>query len=342
MASLRLYALLALAGAGLCLGNNCCGKNSRTRPSPDAVVVDQEGTHPDSFSTLGDAVASLHNGTEEQTIFIFPGTYAEQVYVPPHAGPLVFQGYTCDTHSYADNQVIVTGNISRSSPNITNNDQTSTFRLWAANVRVYNLNVANTFGRATTNGQALAMSAQNTNQGFYGCQFTGYQDTVYANEGRQIYAQSYINGAVDFIFGLRAAAWFESCDIDTIGPGYITANGREAEENKSIYVFNNAHVSGTSGPSSTVLGRPWRQFSRVVFQDSWLGDVVKPEGWAPWDQVQPLTNVEYREFQNSGPGSVGPRAAFAGQLAARVGLTEVLGGGFAQESWVDTAFLDLD
>ncbi|KAH7374472.1 pectin lyase fold/virulence factor [Plectosphaerella cucumerina] len=340
MVSRRLaHTLLALATSGLCLGQTCCGKNSRTRPPTGALLVDQEGEAPGSFSTLGAAVANLHNRTEEQTIFILPGTYTEQVYVPPHAGPIIFQGYTCDTHSYADNQVTITGNISRSSPNITNNDQTSTIRLWSANVKMYNLNIANTFGRANTNGQALAMSAQNTNQGFYGCQFTGYQDTIYANEGRQVYAHSFINGAVDFIFGLRAAAWFESCDIQTIGPGYITANGREADENKSIYVFNNAQVSGTSGQASTVLGRPWRQFSRVVFQDSWLGDVVKPEGWSAWDQVQPVINVVYREFQNTGPGSVGPRVSFAGQLKSRVALEDVLGKGYEDEWWVDTDFL---
>ncbi|KAH6693462.1 pectin lyase fold/virulence factor [Plectosphaerella plurivora] len=340
MISMRVVtALLAIAQAGLCLGQTCCGKNSRTRPPPDALIVDAEGTQPGSFSTFGEAVANLHNGTEEQTIFILPGTYTEQVYVPPHSGPIVFQGYTCNTHSYADNQVTITYNLSRTVPGITNNDQTSTIRLWSANVKMYNLNIANTFGQAATSGQALAMSAQNTNQGFYGCQFTGYQDTIYANEGRQVYAHSYINGAVDFIFGLRSAAWFESCDIETIGPGYITANGREAEENKSIYVFNNAHVSGTSGPASTVLGRPWRQFSRVVFQDSWLGDVVKPAGWSAWDTVQPVTNVVYREYQNTGPGSSGPRISWAGQLEAPVALEDVLGKGYEDEWWVDTAFL---
>lgn len=51
--------------------------------------------------------------------------------------------------------------------------------------------------------------------------------------GKQLYARSYIGGAVDFIFGKVATAWFEDCDIESVGKGYITANGRYSEENPS-------------------------------------------------------------------------------------------------------------
>ena len=61
--------------------------------------------------------------------------------------------------------------------------------------------MANTFGHSESNGQALAISAHASNQGYYGCQFTGYQDTVLANTGYQLYAKSLIVGATDFIFG---------------------------------------------------------------------------------------------------------------------------------------------
>ncbi|ORY64485.1 pectinesterase [Pseudomassariella vexata] len=321
-------------------GTNCSGTYARTIPPQGSLVVDATDEYPESFSSVSAAVANLNNATtDQQTIFILPGVYSEQVYIPFLDGPLIIQGYTCDTRSYASNFATLTGNLSRQTPNITNNDGTATLRLWSANVKVYNLNIANTFGEALSNGQALALSAQATNQGFYGCNFTGYQDTIYANEGRQIYAKSYINGAIDFIFGQRAAAWFEGCDIETIGNGYITANGREAENNTSFYVFNSCAVNGTSGVNSTYLGRPWRPYSRVVFQESHLEDVVSPEGWVRWDDTQSLDNVYYREFGNMGPGAAGPRANFTASLDEPVRLAEVLGDGFESEWWVHMDYL---
>jgi pectinesterase len=271
-------------------------KYQRLKPDRGALVVDASGAYAGSYLNISSAVTALHNNTNAQKIFIYPGTYFEQVYIPPHAGPLTIQGYTSNARDYKNNIVTLTYNLSRTTPGLANNDATSTLRLWTANIRLYNLNVANTFSQATTNGQALAISAQNTNQGFYGCSFTGIQDTIYANQGRQIYAKGYISGAVDFIFGLRAVAWFEKVDIRTVGTGYITANGRDAETNPSFYVFNEVNVSGTSGSNSTVLGRPWRPYSRVVFQKSYLSDVVNPEGWSRWDDVQSIDNVAYGEY----------------------------------------------
>lgn len=333
----RFAAFASLIWATVAAGGD---KYERTKPDRGALVVDAGGKYPGSYTTIGAAVSALHNETTAQKIFIYGGTYTEQVYVPPHAGPLTIQGYTDDARSYKDNQVTITGNLSRQTPGLANNDATSTVRLWTSNVRLYNLDIANTFGQAATGGQALALSAQKTDQGFYGCKFTGYQDTIYANEGRQIYAKSFINGAVDFIFGLRAIAWFDKIDIETIGPGFITANGREAANNTSFYVFNQVRVTGSSGPNSTVLGRPWRPYSRVVFQKSYLSDVVKPAGWERWDAVQSVENVYYKEYKNYGPGAaVGARANFSSQLSAPIKATDLFGKKFEKESWVDADYL---
>ena len=55
--------------------------------------------------------------------------------------------------------------------------QIGTLRNYAANSKIYNINVANTYGPGS---QALALSAEANNQGYYACQFTGYQ-------GRYVY-----------------------------------------------------------------------------------------------------------------------------------------------------------
>ena len=53
---------------------------SRTTPPAGSVVVNPSATT-GQFSTLSSGVASLPNDNSNQTIFMFPGTYKEQVLV---------------------------------------------------------------------------------------------------------------------------------------------------------------------------------------------------------------------------------------------------------------------
>ncbi|KAF4135952.1 Pectinesterase [Phytophthora infestans] len=332
---------IPMSGVTAGSSGQCSGPNARTEPPSGAVVVDASGAYNGSFKTVVEGVANLPNSTAGQTLFIFPGVYNEQVSVPKLAGPLLLQGYTCDTTSYAANEVTITQAKAQKDipPEIENNRNylTSTLGLKSSKVKVYNLNVANTVGKVEKNGQGVAIYADGADYGFYACNFTGYQDTVCANKGRELYAKSYISGAVDFVFGQRAMAWFESCDIESIGEGWITANGNANATVTSEYVFNNARVFGNG---STYLGRPWRPFARVVWQNSELGDIVNPEGWAAWDESTSTADVYFKEFNNKGPGAaIDQRVAFSGHLDAAVAIKDILGENFESEWWVDTTFL---
>jgi pectinesterase len=211
------------------------------------------------FQAAVDSLSTTATGT--QCIFIYQGTYEEQVYIPARTAQLTVYGYTTDTSSYSGNTVtIVQG---RSQDDQPNNDLTATLRAHNDGLKVYNINLENTRGAGR---QALAVSAQADKQGYYGVKFIGYQDTVLANEGYQVYAKCYIDGAVDFIFGQRARAWFYKADIRIKGTGYITANGRDSESNTSYYIITNSDIRAAPGVSlaagSTYLGRPWRSYSR--------------------------------------------------------------------------------
>ncbi|EGZ09817.1 hypothetical protein PHYSODRAFT_521418 [Phytophthora sojae] len=342
---MRIFDLLLVSFvASAAADYTCSGPDARTQPPVGAFVVDHTGAYSGSFRNISEAVAHVPNNTDEHTIFLFPGVYREQVLVSKLNGPLVMQGYTCNTKSYAANEVTITHSKAQRDipPEITSgrNDLTSTLRLKTNNMKVYNLNLANTAGYIQKNGQAVATIVEGNNYGFYACNFTSYQDTVYANMGRQLFAHSYISGAIDFVFGLRGEAWFESCDIDTIGPGSITANGRVNESSPSYFVFNNARVFSSSGNGSAFLGRPWRPYSRVVWQNSELGDVVNAEGWQLWHNDTNIANVYYREFNNRGPGAAkDKRVSFSAQLDAAVPATKILGENYTSEWWVDNAFL---
>jgi pectin methylesterase-like acyl-CoA thioesterase len=265
------------------------------------------------------------------------------VYVPALKSNLTIQGYTLDARSYEGNTVLITFNLALE--NVTSDDLTATVRQWNPNTKVYNLNIANTFGHIPQNGQNLALSAHTTNQGYYGMQLLGYQDTLLANTGNQLYAKSLITGAVDFIFGQTATAWLDQVDIRTIAKGCVTASGRAANTT-SYYVINNSTVDGINSSipaGDNYLGRPWGAWARVAFQYTYLGPVITSAGWSIWSTSTPNTqNVTFAEYQNYGPGSYpteGPRANFSEQLTSPVLIGNILGQAWEDEWWVDLSYV---
>jgi len=188
---------------------------SRTAPPAGALVVGKG----EKYATIQAAVNALSTSeTGNQIIFIQPGTYAEQVIVSDRKASLTIYGSTSDTSSYTSNTVTITAGHSQKEG--LSNDKTGTLRVLADNVRVYNVNVVNSFGQGS---QAVALSAQGNHGGFYGCSFKGFQDTL-LSEGSQFYGNCLIQGATDFIFGQKGVAWFESCDIRVVSAslGYVT------------------------------------------------------------------------------------------------------------------------
>ncbi|KAJ5469481.1 Pectinesterase [Penicillium diatomitis] len=326
---MRLFTLLSLAATVLA--------GSRTTAPAGAIVVAKSGGQ---YSTISQAIAALSSTTTStQTIFIKAGTYDEQVYIPSLAGELIVYGQTADDTSYSSNTVTITHAISLASAS--NDDHTATLRNYAAKSRIYNINVKNTYGQGH---QALALSAYNTQQGYYGCQFIGFQDTVLAETGYQVYAKCYIEGAVDFIFGQTGNAWFDDCTIGVVAysSGTITAQGRPSSSSSGYFVINGGSVKAASGQTvaaaSYALGRPWTEYARVVFQKTNLSSVIKAAGWDTWSSSSPNTaGVLFGEYENTGAGASGTRASFAEKLSAAVSISSILGSGYT--SWVDTSYL---
>ena len=64
-----------------------------------------------------------------------------------------------------------------------------------------------------------------------------------------------------------------------LGKAYITAQGREQEQDTNGFVFKNCRVTGT-GPA--YLGRAYKSHSSVVFYQSTFDNIIAPEGWDAW------------------------------------------------------------
>ncbi|TFL00806.1 pectin lyase fold/virulence factor [Pterulicium gracile] len=229
----------------------------------------QSGTQSSEFSTIQAAVYSLGSRWSARTIFVYPGTYREQVSIQ-YKGPLIIFGSTTNTANWSSNTVTLTNN--KNAADSGGNDPSATLRALSQDFKLYNVNVANTFG-----GQALAISARGTRQVYYGCEITGDQDTLFAHAGNgvQHYAYCWIEGSVDFIFGRTSA-----CD-----PVH--------------HVFDRVKLvsTGANLKNKVMLGRPWRVLARTTWQNSHLGDLVHPDEYST---MAANAIPVYMEYGNTG------------------------------------------
>ncbi|KAK6354544.1 hypothetical protein TWF696_003687 [Orbilia brochopaga] len=299
---------------------------SRTSPPSGAIVVAKSGGQ---YTGLQAAINSIStSNTGDVVIFIQPGSYSGQVYIPNTIkAKITIYGYTTNDQDFNQNQVTIVNSLGADVAG--SNDASGTLRVHTKNFKAYNLNIQNSRGSGV---QAIALSAQGDLQGYYGCKLLGYQDTVLVNEGTNVFDKCYIEGATDFIFGQRAIAWFEKCTIAISGNGYITANGRDTSSNPSYYVINASTVQAKSGVSGvlTYLGRPWRPYARTVFQNTYMTSVVRPAGWSAWGS-DPTDNVYYAEYGNTGDGAQGTRVSWAKKLSSALTLSGIVG----STSWID-------
>ncbi|KAJ7773796.1 pectin lyase fold/virulence factor [Mycena metata] len=321
----------------------CAGVYSlaRTTPPTGAVVVRGSGTQAGEFSTVQAAVTSLPADGSAQTIFIYPGTYIEQVHIT-RVGKLAILGSTTDIMNHAANSVRLSFNLSQGTSG--GGDLSATLRIDTANVSVYNMDIVNTFGPHTAaNAQALAVAGYGTNLGFYAVGFYGYQDTLRAEKGVQFYGLCYIEGAVDFIFGQNGHAFFHKNTIASVAAGAITADGPDTAA-ESLFVINQSNITTSAAATSSLagqvfLGRPWSAQAQVAYISCTLGSSINPAGWEIWSVATPQTSgVLFAEFDSTGPGAAGQRAPFSTKLSSATGfgIADVLGSTWA--TWVDSTY----
>lgn len=154
-------------------------------------------------------------------------------------------------------------------------------------------------------GQAVALRSEGDKSVFFLCEFRSYQDTLYVNGGRQFFRECDVYGSVDFIFG-DAAMILQKCNIYFRDFGYMTAQGRtDMARNTGISVDNCSIKAAPEFPPSAekgFLGRPWKDFARVIVMKSFIDNVINPAGYEEWGGRS--KTAQYIEYANSGPGSI--------------------------------------
>jgi pectin methylesterase-like acyl-CoA thioesterase len=283
-----------------------------------AVIVSVDGTHNAAFSSLTAALASLPKDSTNQTIFMYPGSYNEQVPSVNRPGAVRIIGYTTGNpgQSYKTNQVTITYSRGLSVSPLPvghSNAETATFTTASSRISLYNINMINTdnLDGLQSSYVTLAASIYGNDIAFYGCSFDGWQDTLLtgATTGYQYYESCYIGGAIDFIWGY-SKAYFKGCTIGAKRKSScVTAQNRASSTAVGGYIFDQCLFTAAPGATddltnSVYLGRPYSQYALVVVKNSYLDKTIIPAGWKIWSAADPRTGgVTFAEFNNSGPSN---------------------------------------
>lgn len=267
-----------------------------------SFVVAQDGSG--QFRTVQSAInaAARSRIRGRKVIHVKRGTYRENIYVNANANDIMLVG---DGTRFT----IITGSRSVKGGYTTYNS--ATVGIDGLRFMARDITFQNTAGPQM--GQAVALRSGSDLSVFYRCAFKGYQDTIFVHSQRQFYKACVIYGTIDIIFG-NAAVVFQDCNIYVRKPitnqkNVITAQGRgDPNQNTGIVIHNSRiEAAGDLAPLlrsfGTYLGRPWQQYSRTIVMQTYLGQLVQPEGWLEWGGKNNLNTLYYGEYKNSGPGS---------------------------------------
>ncbi|KAK1278858.1 putative pectinesterase/pectinesterase inhibitor 40 [Acorus gramineus] len=265
------------------------------------LVVAKDGTG--NFTKVAEAVAAVPDNRRRRfVIYIKEGTYFENVEVNKTKTNVMFVGDGIGKTVIKANRNAVDG--------------WTTFR--SATVAVVgngflarDLTIENYAGPSKQ--QAVALRVGSDRSAFYMCAIVGYQDTLYVHSLRQFYRQCNVFGTVDFIFG-DASVVFQDCNLFARRPNpkqhnIFTAQGRADKNQNSGISIQNCRVTASSdlvpvkSRFKTYLGRPWKEYSRTMYMQSRIDDLVDPAGWVKWEGDFALKTLYYREYMNLGAGA---------------------------------------
>ncbi|CAN1219725.1 Probable pectinesterase/pectinesterase inhibitor 41 [Linum perenne] len=263
-----------------------------------------------NFTTINDAIDSAPNSTSYYVIYVTEGYYEEYISIHKKKHNLMIIGDGIGKTTITGNRSVVDGWTTFNS---------STFSVVAPGFVAVGITFKNTAGPAKR--QAVAVRNGADMSAFFNCSFQGYQDTLYVHSFRQFYRDCEVYGTVDFIFG-NAAAVLQNCRIMSRLPmihqfNAITAQGRtDPNQNTGISIQNCSIKAAKNGTITahpdmkddwknfkSYLGRPWKNFSRTVIMESYIDELISPDGWLPWMGTVGLKTCWYGEYGNYGPGA---------------------------------------
>ncbi|KAK4713879.1 hypothetical protein R3W88_019786 [Solanum pinnatisectum] len=295
------------------------------------ICVDHNGCC--NFTTVQAAVDSVGNFSAKRSlIWISNGIYFEKVIIPKTKPNITFQGQGYTTTAIMWNDTANSANGTFYSGSV----QVFSTNFIAKNISF--MNVAPMPVPGAVGAQAVAIRIAGDEAAFWGCGFFGAQDTLHDDRGRHYFKDCYIQGSIDFIFG-NGKSIYENCQLTSIASpvapgvksinGAVTAHGRATKDENSGFAFVNCTLGGTG---RIWLGRAWRPYSTVVFANTFMTDIVAPEGWNDLNDPMRDQTIFYGEYNCSGAGS---NMALRAPYVQRLNDTQAL-------PFLNSSFIDAD
>jgi pectinesterase len=287
-----------------------CG-SSHAAFSQDVYKITVAADGSGDYKTIMQAVDAARSFPDQRIyIYIKNGVYNEKVVVPACNPGISMIGES------VGKTIITYGDFFNKMDRGRNSTfYTYTMRVDADDFYAENITFENSAGPV---GQAVALHIRGDRCVFRNCRITGNQDTLYTDgfTSRQLFDSCFIEGTTDFIFG-AATVLFRNCTINSKGNSYITA-ASTPKEKQFGYVFMDCRLTASDNVNAVYLGRPWRDFARVVFIRCELGKHIKPEGWSNWQGTSRDRTAYYAEYGNTGPGAdISKRVPWSHKLSKR-------------------------
>ena len=269
------------------------------------LTVAKDGTG--NYTTVQAAIDAAPAGrTAVFSIFIKNGRYREVVTVPANKPfiQLVGESVGNTVLTYNNSAGTLVNGVALGTQN------SASVTVNAPDFSALNLTFENSFGEASSGGQAVALLVNADRAAFRNCRFLGNQDTLYLKGNgtpHQYFLNCYIEGNTDFIFG-SAAALFETCNIyaknkATASTSFIAVPNTPAGQAFG-FVFKGCNVTGHSVAGGTAydLGRPWQANPKAAFLNCNLATpLILDEGWAPTSSAGTATlrDSYFVEYQST-------------------------------------------
>ncbi|QHO34164.1 Pectinesterase [Arachis hypogaea] len=308
------------------------------------VVVAKDGSG--QFKTVLEAINSYpKNYTGRYIIYVKAGVYDEYITVDKKFKNLFIYGD-------GNTKTIITG--CKNFHEGTKTMRTSTFSTNADDFIAKSIAFENTAG--AEGHQAVALRVQGDRSAFFDCAMRGYQDTLYAHAHRQFYRNCEISGTIDFIFGYGTTL-IQNSRIIVRKPmsnqqNIVVADGTDQKNMPTGIVLQNCEIMADSTlypdrlTVRTFLARPWKAFSRAVFIENTIGDLIQPQGYIPWNPPTEANtdNCYFVEYGNTGAGAnAGARAPFAKGIISKDEASQFLAEPWIQAStWVPATGISFD
>jgi pectinesterase len=250
---------------------------AQTRVFDKIIAKDGTGDYTSVFTAI-----SMYSNSRK-VFFIKNGVYSEKILISAQKTNIRLIGES------ADGVIITWDDYAGKSQTSSTTAESYTFRVEGGGFYAENI----TFQNTATTAQAVAVYTKADTIVFKNCRFLGYQDTHYADNGRQYFYNCEVRGDVDFIFGNAAAVYEHSTIISRSRKGgYITAPSEAVitsikpggGTNYHGILVKNSALTAESGLSagSCYLGRPWGPYAASVFFNCKMDVHIKPEGWSVW------------------------------------------------------------